>query len=608
MSALDQAFIKAYSKDASAPAAFGASAATLAAHATVPARPGVSPSSAAKPAALIENLYANGALYRLETAAAADAPGVPAPHYSPPASQQRTTLRRVAMRHRQAAEPLTEMSPPAVEPPPPAQRTPIRSLSEVARRMAHQLPRAPEIELPPEVLIVEEPESKPEAPSTEPPPEAKVESAASLAPAAPAASIEPAVAKEVVAADSSAIAAAAELWPADDVATLVEVCTPWEPINEAHVGSLVILADAPPFFSTMQENLVEVALELPTDQPAGDSDAAAANVQPAELRPPAKEVATAAPAEPASAAKTYRIDPPAPQSIAPPHFAPVPAPESEVSPAKEPAEQLASASLPELTPEETASLIGSLPQEPAAEQPSQVAAAAVLLSAEPLVPMWEVDRFQWPGICDRLMKDEHSYFAQAGGKLVAAAKDGLKVLGITGSRRGEGRTTLALCLARCAAQAGLNAALIDADFTRPQLASVIGLEVAYGWQDAAQGKIPLAEAAVKSLADKVTVLPLEASSVAWPLSLADKRVSATIRSVAQTHDLVIVDLGPMPAGGEPVFAVDEAAPLDAVIVLRDLRYATAAETHAIGERLHSSGVEAIGIAENFVPAENRSTV
>ena len=76
----------------------------------------------------------------------------------------------------------------------------------------------------------------------------------------------------------------------------------------------------------------------------------------------------------------------------------------------------------------------------------------------------------------------------------------------------------------------MEVALIDADFTRPQLASVMGLEVAYGWQDAAQGKIPLAEAAVKSLTDKITVLPLEASSVAWPLALADKRVSATLRT------------------------------------------------------------------------------
>jgi Mrp family chromosome partitioning ATPase len=76
--------------------------------------------------------------------------------------------------------------------------------------------------------------------------------------------------------------------------------------------------------------------------------------------------------------------------------------------------------------------------------------------------------------------------------------------------------------------------------------------------------------------------------------------------VAQSHDLVIIDLGPLPGGGDPIFASDEPAPLDAAIVLRDLRYATPAETKAIGERLHASGVEAIGIAENFVPAQQAS--
>ena len=53
---------------------------------------------------------------------------------------------------------------------------------------------------------------------------------------------------------------------------------------------------------------------------------------------------------------------------------------------------------------------------------------------------------------------------------------------------------------------------MDADFARPQLASKIGLEIAHGWQDAALGKIPLSEAAVKSLADNITLLPLESSA------------------------------------------------------------------------------------------------
>jgi hypothetical protein len=46
---------------------------------------------------------------------------------------------------------------------------------------------------------------------------------------------------------------------------------------------------------------------------------------------------------------------------------------------------------------------------------------------------------------------------------------------------------------------------MDADFARPQLASKIALEVAFGWQEAALGRVPLSEAAVKSIHDQPPV-------------------------------------------------------------------------------------------------------
>src|SRR5439155_16951822 len=179
---------------------------------------------------------------------------------------------------------------------------------------------------------------------------------------------------------------------------------------------------------------------------------------------------------------------------------------------------------------------------------------------KPALPLWEVDRFHWPRTCEKLMADQQGYLSRAGSKLVAAMQDGLKVLAITGSRRGEGRTTLALCLARAAVKAGIQTAIMDADFARPQLASKIALEIAFGWQDAALGRIPLSEAAVKSLADEITVLPLESSAATRSLSLADPRVTATIRAAAATFELLIVDLGPQVPGVKIEFPPGEACP------------------------------------------------
>lgn len=580
MSALDQAFIKAYAQEPAEPVTGpAASRASLSLERrSAKSRPGAA--QAAPPAASqIENLYADGALYRLEIPQSSD---LTPPHYLPPEHQHRTVQRRIPGRHRLAAETPAVASPAPAEPP--TRRIPTRGLAEIARRLSHDLPLSPSAELPPEVLVVEDPAPQPAA---APPPKAPVQSLA------PNENEKPVTAASLPITELSV--------PGDHIPTLIEVCTPWETINDAVAGSMVILSDEPALGALNVRSQIDVALDPilePGYRPAPNKPLAA---------PAAASQETVPAAQVASANKIHRIDPPR-QGIEAPHFAvgrdrstsPTVASEQQAKPAVE----VVVAPLADLTPEETASLLGATAASPAsAVEPIAAEANADAAADEPLVPMWEVDRFQWPGVCDRLMKDEQSYFGQAGGKLVAAAKDGLKTLGITGSRRGEGRTTLALCLARCAAQSGLNVALIDADFTRPQLASVMGLEVAYGWQDAAQGKIPLPEAAVRSLADKITVLPLEASSVSWPLSLADKRVSALIRTVSETHDLVIVDLAPMSGGSEPVFAADEAPPFDAVIVLRDLRYATPSETQAIGLRLHEAGIEAIGIAENFVPAE-----
>jgi len=143
-------------------------------------------------------------------------------------------------------------------------------------------------------------------------------------------------------------------------------------------------------------------------------------------------------------------------------------------------------------------------------------------------------------------------------------------------------------------------AVMDADFARPQLASKIAVEVAYGWQEAALGRVPLSEAAVKSVADKVTLLPLESSAATRSLSLADPRVTATIRAAAATFELLILDMGPLAAGEGIAFPPGEACCLDAAIVVRDLRFATVAQSEAVGHVLHDAGVEAVGIAENFV--------
>ena len=91
-----------------------------------------------------------------------------------------------------------------------------------------------------------------------------------------------------------------------------------------------------------------------------------------------------------------------------------------------------------------------------------------------MMPAWETDQFHWPPMAEQLFHQDDIRFLQAGQQLASAARDGLNVLAVTSTYRGEGRSTVAMNLARAAAQAGLQVALIDGDLENPTLATTLG--------------------------------------------------------------------------------------------------------------------------------------
>lgn len=591
MSALDQAFIKAFAKEPStasrATSRKGRAAAPLAPHQS---------GESAEPA-VFDEMYDAGTFYRVDTAAER---AVPAAHLHEPKVPRRLQRRGANRSETTFGEPVVPANPvappPALEPHPqalPPRRNWSRSMLEIARQLANleQLRQTPDSELPPEIIFTEPPE--PELPA--PPPAAPAEQNVAVA--------EPQLAAEIAAEielPPSAPQAIAALWPVGDFIAQ---------------SSVVSLADA------------ETWLALPI-APAVTCDENLANGWSADLtrrevaEPIAEQVAAAPAIEraiehviepaieqqpvPEKAKKKFRIDV-AHQRVPVPHAKiEVRTQEIELPGEAADVDQPTEMEVVATAVAEDVAIVEEVAAAPAARPepaPAPVAAEAPAstIPKRPYVPLWEVDQFTWPALCDKLMHDPSGYFATASNKLLSVVRGGLKVLGITGSRRGEGRTTLALCLARAAAQAGIQVALLDADFARPQLATMLGLETAYGWQEAAIGKIPLSEAAVKSIGDRLTVLPLEVSTTsAADLSLADPRVTATLRATAATFDLVIVDLGPLSQSDEPLFPPGENCPLDGAIVVRDMRYSLLNESRTIGDRLYDAGIEAVGIAENFV--------
>ena len=136
---------------------------------------------------------------------------------------------------------------------------------------------------------------------------------------------------------------------------------------------------------------------------------------------------------------------------------------------------------------------------PAPSLPFSAEVAATLeLEADAPRAAFEVDHFAWPELCDSLLEKRASEFDQLVGQLVTESALGRKVVAITGSRRGDGRTTLALLLARRLAATAVKVVVVDADFEVPQLAARLGMTVQSGWENILADGLPVWDGLVES--------------------------------------------------------------------------------------------------------------
>jgi Mrp family chromosome partitioning ATPase len=250
--------------------------------------------------------------------------------------------------------------------------------------------------------------------------------------------------------------------------------------------------------------------------------------------------------------------------------------------------QHAAASNHGLTEAEAAALLG------------EIAPAAALA---PFTPAWEVDAFRWPDLCAQLDTASGRKLTQSGDELYMAMQDGLKVMAITGTERQEGRTTIALSLARSAAAAGCRVAVLDADSAHPELARRLGLDAPCDWQQIQRRGQPLGEAAVASLEDRVTLFPLTIAAGDLSGRLDDPTLTAVLQELKRAFDLVVVDTQPVVAGDAPMAAATGPCEVDMALVVRNIQTTPEARCLATVVRLRAMGVRAVGIVENFTQAE-----
>ncbi len=214
------------------------------------------------------------------------------------------------------------------------------------------------------------------------------------------------------------------------------------------------------------------------------------------------------------------------------------------------------------------------------------------------IPAWEVDSFQWPPVCDQLdaMRSEPlSNFVRT---ILAEAWKGTKIVAVTQFGRGEGATTLSLCLAKWAAMFTGRVALLDGDIMCPRIADSLGLSFGHGWEEMSP-QVPLSETAVTSIADRLVVLPMgpKAGILA---SAADRRLELSVlQRLSDSFELIILDAGPMFDAAYHWFEPPTVASIGSVLVVQDVRKTSIEQVTDVRRRLMEQQIQKVSIVENF---------
>ncbi|MEA2221068.1 MAG: tyrosine-protein kinase, partial [Solirubrobacteraceae bacterium] len=157
----------------------------------------------------------------------------------------------------------------------------------------------------------------------------------------------------------------------------------------------------------------------------------------------------------------------------------------------------------------------------------------------------------------------------------------VKTLLICSGTPGEGKSTVARSLALVYAEAGLKAAVVEADVRRPTLSIALDIESQVGLTEVIAGQLDLEDALLNveyagghaalartgvvegSAAEKAAeggslrVLPSGGEPPNPPVMLASRQMQDLLATLASTHDIVIID-------SPPLLVVSDAVPLIAI--------------------------------------------
>lgn len=224
--------------------------------------------------------------------------------------------------------------------------------------------------------------------------------------------------------------------------------------------------------------------------------------------------------------------------------------------------------------------------------------------------------FRLPTICRQLLDNHTNAYEQVVSTLLANLDEGRTVIGMASCQTGAGCTTNLLCLASRLLAQGKSVVLVDANFSKPDLANVLGLHPTTTWQDVLHAGAPIAEALIRSTTDGLTVLPsaplsTEAANAQTLTDTARLQASVTAGALRYEFDVALVDLGAVHSGAANSGAAGQATGLelakamriDATLLVVDPARNDLRQQHNAQQRLEQHGCTVLGTIETSETSE-----
>jgi exopolysaccharide transport family protein len=169
----------------------------------------------------------------------------------------------------------------------------------------------------------------------------------------------------------------------------------------------------------------------------------------------------------------------------------------------------------------------------------------------------------------------------------------VRVIAITSSLPGEGKTTTAFCLGRAMAMSGSRAVVVDCDVRRRNINRLLGHEPTVGLMEVLAGKATLDQALALDSASGAWFLPLARSSFTPKDLFGGQAMQNLLTELKARFEFVILDTAPV----LPVADTRSLAPqADVVVFLTQWRRTPRRAVQTAFELLRSVGADIAGVA------------